>query len=118
MEPSKLTELPALWSPPAGHSPRRSPRPPSQAAGGLLGAWFTRHLGEARAKQLQHQLEHGGLLLWVHIRDAAHETRAIEILKTHGADDVHGHDLPATADPADNPLAGLEIDPNLPGARL
>jgi hypothetical protein len=88
------------------------------SGGGLLGAWGVRHLGEKRAKQLQRQLEHGGLLLWVHIRDAAHETRAIDILKQHGADDVHGHDLPATADPADNPFAGLEIDPFLPGARV
>ena len=86
--------------------------------GGLLGAWGARHLGEKRAKQLQRQLEHGGLLLWVHIRDAAHEQRAIEILKANGADDVHGHDLPASADPADNPFTGIEIDPFLPGARV
>lgn len=86
--------------------------------GGLLGAWGTRHLGEARAHQLQRQLEHGGLLLWVHIRDGAHEAHAIEILKARGADDVHGHDLPASTDAADNPFSGLEIDPFLPGAKV
>lgn len=86
--------------------------------GGMLGSLLIRHLGESRAHQLQHQLEHGGLLLWVHVRDSSHEDRATQILKRHEADDVHGHDLPASSDPADNPFNGLEIDPFLPGAKI
>jgi hypothetical protein len=54
----------------------------------------------------------------VHLRDAAHEQRAIDILTRSGAEDVHVHDLPAAEVPADNPLAGIELDPFLPGARL
>lgn len=86
--------------------------------GGLLGSWVTRHLGEARARDLQRQLDHGGLLLWVHIRDPAHEARAVQILRENGAEDVHAHDLPATSDPSESPFAGIEIDPFLPGARI
>jgi hypothetical protein len=86
--------------------------------GGVLGAWAARYLGRDRAKALQHQLDHGGLLLWVHLRDDAHEQRALDILKKNGAEDVHVHDLPGVRDPADNPLSGVEIDPFLPGARF
>jgi hypothetical protein len=86
--------------------------------GGLIGGLAARYLGRDRAKDLQQQLDRGGLLLWVHLRDAAHEQRAVEILRRHGAEDVHVHDLPAADDPAANPLSGIEIDPFLPGARV
>jgi len=86
--------------------------------GGLLGAWAARYLGRDRAKALQHQLDHGGLLLWVHLRDQAHEQRAVKTLSRYGAEDVHVHALPGSHDPADNPFSGLEIDPFLPGARV
>lgn len=86
--------------------------------GGLLGGWAARFLGADRARQLQQQLDRGGLLLWVHIRDAAHEGRALEILRRTGGEDVHVHELPASEVPADNPLSGVEFDPFLPGARI
>jgi hypothetical protein len=86
--------------------------------GGLLGGWAARFLGRERANQIQHQLDHGGLLLWVHARDAAQEQRAVEILTSNGAEDVHVHDIPASEDPNANPLSGLEIDPFLPGSRI
>ena len=50
---------------------------------------------EIRIGDLQEQLDRGGLLLWVHTRDAAHEERATEILRRHSGRDVHVHDLPA-----------------------
>jgi hypothetical protein len=86
--------------------------------GGLLGGWAARFLGRDRAKELQHQLDHGGLLLWVHVRDAMHEQRAVEILTKSGAEDIHVHDLPGSRDPAANPLTGIELDPFLPDARI
>jgi hypothetical protein len=63
-------------------------------AGGLVGAAFARFLEHRHAHRLQQQLDHGGLLLWVRTPTAGDERRAIEILRAHGADDVHVHDLP------------------------
>lgn len=85
---------------------------------GVLGAWAAQYLGGDRAETLQQQLDRGGLLLWVHVRDAAHEKRAVDILTRTGAKDVHVHDLPGSRDPADNPLTGIEIDPFLPDSRI
>ncbi len=68
--------------------------------GGLVGATLARLLGGHHARHLQEQLDRGGLLLWVHLRDQAHEDRALAILRRHSAHDVHVHDLPATRDAA------------------
>ena len=64
-------------------------------AGAVLGSLLAVWLGEERAKVLEQQIEHGGLLLWVTLHDAGHETRALELLKAEGARDVHVHHRPA-----------------------
>lgn len=87
-------------------------------SGGLLGAVAARMLGRERARELKHQLDRGGLLLWVRVRNEACEQRASEILARNGAEDVHVHDLPGSEGSADNPLKGLELDPFLPDARI
>ncbi len=66
-------------------------------AGSLIGGIFAKLFGERHAQHLQEQLEHGGLLLWVRTRDAAHEKRAARIMKAHSGRDVHVHALAATA---------------------
>lgn len=66
-------------------------------AGGLIGGILAKLVGDRHARHLQEQLEHGGLLLWVRTRDAAHEQRAVEILKKHSARDVHVHAISASA---------------------
>ncbi|MGH6943470.1 MAG: hypothetical protein ACREH6_04505 [Geminicoccaceae bacterium] len=86
--------------------------------GGVLGAFTARLLGRERARGLQHQLDHGGLLLWVHCRDEEHERRATDILTRTGAEHVHIHDLPVSEDADANPLSNLAIDPFLPGSRF
>ena len=86
--------------------------------GGLLGSWAARLLGRDRAETLRRQLDHGGLLLWVGLRDEAHERRALAILGQSGADDVHVHEMPASELPAENPLSGVVLDPFLPGSRI
>jgi hypothetical protein len=63
-------------------------------AGGALGAILARVVGKSHAARLETQVERGGLLLWVRTPDAGHEQRAIDILKQHGAEDVHVHTLP------------------------
>ncbi|WP_026381538.1 hypothetical protein [Afifella pfennigii] len=64
-------------------------------AGGLIGAVLANWIEEHHADHLQEQLDHGGLLLWVHTRDEAHEERAAKILRRHSGRDVHVHALPA-----------------------
>jgi hypothetical protein len=62
--------------------------------GGLIGAGLAQFIEHRHAHRLQEQLDHGGLLLWVRTLLVDDERRAIEILRAHGADDVHVHDLP------------------------
>jgi hypothetical protein len=64
------------------------------AGGGALGAVLARLLSKQHAARLETQLQRGGLLLWVRTPDEAHERRAIEVLRAHGAEDVHIHTLP------------------------
>ena len=69
------------------------------AAGGVggLGALLGKLYGQGQETFMQEQIDRGGVLLWVHLRDAAAEERALDILRRHGARDVHMHDIPATA---------------------
>ncbi len=62
-------------------------------AGGLIGSLLARFIDDQHAVDLEEQLDHGGLLIWVRTRDAAHEARAKEILTKHSAKDVHLHKL-------------------------
>lgn len=64
-------------------------------AGGLIGGLLAKLVGDHHGHHLQEQLEHGGLLLWVRTRDAAHEQRAVGILKKHSGQDVHVHAITA-----------------------
>jgi hypothetical protein len=65
--------------------------------GGLIGAMFASWLDDNRARHLEEQLEHGGLLLWVRTPDADREARAVEILQRHSGRDVHVHGVPDVA---------------------
>lgn len=85
---------------------------------GLVGALFAKQLGKRYADHIDEQLRKGGLLLWVGIRDEAHERRALEILKKHSGDDVHVHDHHHPHDPESSPLSGVNVDPFLPGAPI
>lgn len=63
-------------------------------AGGIFGSALAKVIDDVHADRLRTQMERGGLLLWVHTRDAAHEDRAVAILQKHAARDVHVHELP------------------------
>jgi hypothetical protein len=63
-------------------------------AGGLIGVFLARFLDKHHAHALQEHLDKGGLLLWVHTPDEAHERKALEILRRAGAEDAHVHALP------------------------
>lgn len=87
-------------------------------SGGFLGTLGARWLGRDRAKQIQAQIDKGGLLLWVRLRDQAHEDRAVAVLNRHAADDVHVHEMAQSSDPEADPFSGFQPDPFLPRARI
>lgn len=66
------------------------------AAGGaaaFIGTVLAGLLSRHHAQYLQDQLARGGLLLWVHLRDAEKEKGAVDILTRHSGRDVHVHSL-------------------------
>ena len=63
-------------------------------AGGAAGAVLAKFIGDRHAKELQTQLDHGGLLLWVRTRAPELEIRAQQILRNHCGRDVHLHEMP------------------------
>lgn len=67
----------------------------SGGAGALIGGILATALGAHHADYLQHQIERGGILLWVRLWDAKDEEKALAVLNRHSAHDVHVHDLPA-----------------------
>jgi hypothetical protein len=62
-------------------------------AGGLIGTVLAQWIQHDYSAYLQDQIDRGGLLLWVHLRDAGHEHRALEILRRYSAHDAHVHAL-------------------------
>jgi hypothetical protein len=65
------------------------------AAGGgaLIGAALGRVMHERYATRVREQLERGGLLLWVSVRNVGEEETALEVLRAHSAHDVHSHEM-------------------------
>ena len=61
-------------------------------AGGLLGTLLGKFFGNRRASRIVEQLDHGGLLLWVHTRDNESANRAVDILERNFGRDVHHHE--------------------------
>ncbi|MEF2550111.1 hypothetical protein VQ042_01900 [Aurantimonas sp. A2-1-M11] len=64
---------------------------------GSLGSVFDRTIEREYSQRIEEQLAAGGLLLWVHARDADHERRATDIMRRNGGEDVHVHDLTVAA---------------------
>jgi hypothetical protein len=62
-------------------------------AGAVIGSVLAGMVGKHHADFLHDHIDHGGLLLWVHLRDDAHEKSAVDILTKHSAHDVHVHDI-------------------------
>lgn len=61
------------------------------AAVGAAAYMLVRHLEGRHRRYLTQQIERGGIPLWVRCPDRDCEQRAIEILRRHGASDVHSH---------------------------
>jgi hypothetical protein len=65
--------------------------------GGLIGGFLGKLIQERHNKYLAEQLGHGGLLLWVRIRDHDQERLVRDILERHSARDVHAQTLTSAA---------------------
>jgi len=61
--------------------------------GGVVGGFLGKLIGDTHGKLIEEQLEKGGLVLWVSLRDEAHERRAIDILRKHHASEIEAHTL-------------------------
>ncbi|TVQ29056.1 MAG: hypothetical protein EA356_17605 [Geminicoccaceae bacterium] len=65
------------------------------AVAGTLAASVLGHVIDRRhADWLQEQLDAGGILLWVQLKDEDMAAAALSILTRHAAHDVHVHDIP------------------------
>ena len=66
----------------------------ASAVGAAIGGVFARLIAQRHANYIQEQVELGGLLLWVHLRTPQRDRIAKDILKKHGARDIHVHEFP------------------------
>jgi hypothetical protein len=67
------------------------------AGGAVIASVLARRLDEHHARYLEDQLDRGGLLPWVKIREPERERRALEILGRHSGHYVHVHAIPQRA---------------------
>lgn len=64
-------------------------------AGAGLGTGLGRLFDQRLAREFQHQIDQGGILLWVRVSDAEEcAARAMEVLNRHGGAHVHVHSHP------------------------
>ncbi len=57
----------------------------------VIGTLLARRVGKHHKDYYANQIEHGGILLWVRVRDKEHEDMAVKIMKGHSGRDVHVH---------------------------
>lgn len=79
------------------------------AAGGAVGAGIGALAGQfissQHAENLEAQIEKGGLLLWVAVRDEAEEAKVRVLLEENGGRDVHAHLIDRLSGDQEVPLA-------------
>ena len=57
----------------------------------VIGILLARRINAHHKDYYATQLEHGGILLWVRVRDKEREDLAVKIMKAHSGRDVHVH---------------------------
>ena len=65
-------------------------------AGGVVGSILAKWLGDKYARDLQDQIDAGGLVLWVRAKDPEHARRAQALLARHSPHDVQVHKIEAS----------------------
>jgi hypothetical protein len=83
------------------------------AVGAALGAILAGAIIHRRAEHVSEQLNEGGMILWVSLRDQDAERCAIQILRKTGARDVHVHEFEREWTLKDRPLSDVQFDPFL-----
>ena len=58
----------------------------------VVGAILARRVGKHHKDHYAEQIKHGGILLWVRVKDKEHEELAVKIMNGHSGRDVHVHD--------------------------
>lgn len=58
----------------------------------VIGTLLARRAGKHHKDYYENQIRHGGILLWVRVKDKEREEKAVSILKGHSGRDVHVHD--------------------------
>jgi hypothetical protein len=64
----------------------------------VAGGVVARVIKSRHTADLEDQIEHGGIPLWVRTSDEDHERKACEIMMRANAKDVHVHDRPKVED--------------------
>ena len=57
----------------------------------VIGTLLARRVGKRHKDYYANQIDHGGILLWVRVRDKEREEMAVKIMKGHSGRDVHVH---------------------------
>ncbi len=57
----------------------------------VIGTLLARRVGKHHKDYYAHQIEHGGILLWVRVRDKEREELAVKIMQGQSGRDVHVH---------------------------
>lgn len=57
----------------------------------IIGTLLAGRIGKHHQDYYATQIEHGGILLWVRVRDKEREELAVKIMKAHSGRDVHVH---------------------------
>ena len=74
---------------------------------GALGGFLAKKYEDHVAADLQTQVEHGGILLWVTVRNPGQEEEARRVLARHARGEIHAHDIAAPEEPSDASGVGL-----------
>ncbi len=59
--------------------------------GAVIGTLLARRVGKHHKDYYTNQIDQGGILLWVRVRDKEREDLAVKIMKGHSGRDVHVH---------------------------
>jgi outer membrane lipoprotein SlyB len=82
-------------------------------AGASLGALLADAIERRHSAEIEEQLREGGLILWVSVSDAEAEKRALALLESLDATDIHVHEIKREWSVRDSPFLLFEPDPFL-----